>query len=131
MKVLRSAARLLTQGVSANHWAGFLLPPIPTDSRAALAHAHRPDPQVPKDYELGPCSHGKIGAFYFYADGSKDDPAFGFCEIGVSVQRVAEETPARGERIITSNVSPALLKLIDECLALVSRDFAIDPHRST
>jgi hypothetical protein len=34
------------------------------------------DPQVPKDYELGPCSHGKIGAFYFYADGSKDDPPF-------------------------------------------------------
>jgi hypothetical protein len=27
-------------------------------------------------YELGPCSRGKIGAFYFYADGSRDDPAF-------------------------------------------------------
>jgi hypothetical protein len=33
--------------------------------------------------------HGKIGAFYFYADGSQDDPAFGFCEIELSVQRVA------------------------------------------
>jgi hypothetical protein len=52
----------------------------------------RPDPQVPKDHELGPCAHGKIGAFYFYADGSRDDPAFGFCEIELSVQRVAEHT---------------------------------------
>jgi hypothetical protein len=43
---------------------------------------------VPKDYELGPCSHGKIGAFYFYADGSQDDPAFGFCDIELSVQRI-------------------------------------------
>jgi hypothetical protein len=51
----------------------------------------RPDPQVPKDYKLGPCAHGKIGAFYFYADGSRDDPAFGFCEIELSVQRVAEK----------------------------------------
>jgi hypothetical protein len=51
----------------------------------------RPDPQVPKDHKLGPCTHGKIGAFYFYADGSRDDPAFGFCEIEVSVQRVAEQ----------------------------------------
>jgi hypothetical protein len=52
----------------------------------------RPDPQVPKDRKLGPCSHGKIGAFYFYADGSSDDPAFGFCDIELSVQRVAEHT---------------------------------------
>lgn len=50
----------------------------------------RPDPQVPKDYKLGPCSHGKIGAFYFYAEGSRDDPAFGFCEVELSVQRVAK-----------------------------------------
>jgi hypothetical protein len=52
----------------------------------------RPDPQVPQDSKLGPCSHGKIGAFYFYAEGSEDDPAFGFCEIELSVQRVAENT---------------------------------------
>ena len=50
----------------------------------------RPDPQVPKDHKLGPCAHGKIGAFYFYPDGSRDDPAFGFCEIELSVQLVAE-----------------------------------------
>jgi hypothetical protein len=50
----------------------------------------RPDPQVPKDRELGACAHGKIGAFYFYANGSSDDPAFGFCDIELSVQRVAE-----------------------------------------
>ena len=52
----------------------------------------RPDPQVPKDVKLGPCAHGKIGAFYFYAEGSQDDPAFGFCEIELSIQRVAENT---------------------------------------
>jgi hypothetical protein len=50
----------------------------------------RPDPQVPKERALGACAHGKIGAFYFYANGSSDDPAFGFCDIELSVQRVAE-----------------------------------------
>ena len=50
----------------------------------------RPDPQVPKDRQRGACLHGKIGAFYFYADGSDNDPAFGFCDIELSVQRVAE-----------------------------------------
>jgi len=44
---------------------------------------------VPRDRELGPCAHGAIGAFYFYAEGSRDDPAFGFCDIEVSVQHVA------------------------------------------
>lgn len=34
--------------------------------------------------------HGVIGAFYFYADGSDDDPAFGFCDIEVSVQQIAK-----------------------------------------
>jgi hypothetical protein len=43
---------------------------------------------VPRDRALGPCRHGAIGAFYFYAEGSRDDPAFGFCEIEVSVQHV-------------------------------------------
>lgn len=52
----------------------------------------RPDPQVPKDAKLGPCAHGKIGAFYFYAEDSSDDPAFGFCEIELSVQHVAGNT---------------------------------------
>jgi hypothetical protein len=50
----------------------------------------RPDPQVPKDRALGACAHGTIGSFYFYANGSGDDPAFGFCDIELSVQRVAE-----------------------------------------
>jgi hypothetical protein len=45
---------------------------------------------VPRDRELGACAHGVIGAFYFYAEGSRDDPAFGFCDIEVSVQRVAD-----------------------------------------
>jgi hypothetical protein len=51
----------------------------------------RPDPQVPKDRTLGACAHGKIGSFYFYAEGSSDDPAFGFCDIEVSVQRLAQD----------------------------------------
>jgi hypothetical protein len=46
---------------------------------------------VPCDRKLGACSHGKIGAFYFYLDGSNDDAAFGFCDIEVSVQHVAQD----------------------------------------
>ena len=45
---------------------------------------------MPRDRELGPCAHGAIGAFYFYAEGARDDPAFGFCDIEVSVQSVAD-----------------------------------------
>jgi hypothetical protein len=45
---------------------------------------------VPRDRALGPCAHGAIGAFYFYAEGSRDDPAFGFCDIEFSVQSVAD-----------------------------------------
>jgi hypothetical protein len=45
---------------------------------------------VPRDRALGPCAHGTIGAFYFYAEGSHDDPAFGFCDIEVSVQAAAD-----------------------------------------
>ena len=44
---------------------------------------------MPRDRALGACAHGAIGAFYFYADGSRDDPAFGFCDIELSVQHVA------------------------------------------
>lgn len=44
---------------------------------------------MPRDRELGACGHGAIGAFYFYAQGSRDDPAFGFCDIELSVQHVA------------------------------------------
>jgi hypothetical protein len=49
----------------------------------------RPDPQVPRDPKLGPCVHGKIGAFYFYEKGSNDDPAFGFIDIELSVQSIS------------------------------------------
>ena len=51
----------------------------------------RADPQVPRDPRLGACAHGKIGAFYFYLEGSGDDAAFGFCDIEVSVQHVARD----------------------------------------
>jgi hypothetical protein len=46
---------------------------------------------VPRDRKLGACSHGKIGSFYFYLEGSGDDAAFGFCDIEVSVQHVAQD----------------------------------------
>jgi hypothetical protein len=49
----------------------------------------RPDAQVPKERALGPCRHGKIGAFYFYRSGSKDEPAFGFFDIELSVQKLS------------------------------------------
>jgi len=49
----------------------------------------RPDAQVPTDPKLGPARHGKIGSFYFYMKGSKDDPAFGFFDIELSVQALA------------------------------------------
>ena len=52
----------------------------------------RPDAQVPKDAKLGPARHGKIGSFYFYAEGSKDDPAFGFFDIELSIQTLSEAT---------------------------------------
>ena len=49
----------------------------------------RPDARVPKDRSRGPCWHGKIGSFYFYENGSQDDPAFGFFDIELSVQSLA------------------------------------------
>jgi hypothetical protein len=52
----------------------------------------RPDPQVPRDAKFGSCRHGKIGAFYFYAAGSRDDPAFGFFDIELSVQLINADT---------------------------------------
>lgn len=48
----------------------------------------RADARVPKDKDRGPCRHGKIGAFYFYEVASQDDPAFGFFDIEISVQRL-------------------------------------------
>ena len=52
----------------------------------------RPDPQVPRDSKLGPCAHGKIGAFYFYEKGSDRDAAFGFFDVELSVQGIATGT---------------------------------------
>ena len=49
----------------------------------------RPDPQVPTNLTLGPARHGKIGAFYFYAERSRDDPAYGFFDIELSLQALA------------------------------------------
>ena len=52
----------------------------------------RPDPQVPRDHKLGPSVHGMIGAFYFYAQDSRDDAAFGFFDIELSVQSITPTT---------------------------------------
>lgn len=59
------------------------LGPVPPHTPA------RPNAQVPRDRALGPCRHGKIGAFYFYKTGSKDEPAFGFFDIELSVQNLS------------------------------------------
>ncbi len=50
----------------------------------------RPDPQVPRDRKLGACTHGTIGAFYFYRKGSDNDAAFGFFDIELSVQDISK-----------------------------------------
>ena len=49
----------------------------------------RPDPQVPREPNLGPARWGKIGALYFYRNGDQADPAFGLFDIEVSLQRLA------------------------------------------
>lgn len=49
----------------------------------------RPDPQVPKDPNLGLARWGKIGAFYFYVEGSKDDPVFGLFDMEISLQSLS------------------------------------------
>lgn len=51
----------------------------------------RPDPQVPGNAKLGPCRYGKIGSVYFYDVASQQDPLFGFVEIELSIQRIAED----------------------------------------
>jgi hypothetical protein len=48
----------------------------------------RPDPQVPRELNLGPARWGKIGALYFYRNGDESDPAFGLFDIEVSLQRL-------------------------------------------
>src|SRR5271166_1371636 len=65
------------------HRQGCSLGPLPPRTPA------RPDPQVPREANLGPARWGKIGTFYFYVQGSKDDPAFGFFDIEVSLQRLS------------------------------------------
>jgi hypothetical protein len=44
---------------------------------------------VPRDRELGPCAHGKIGSFYFYEKDSDNDAAFGFFDVELSVQSIS------------------------------------------
>jgi hypothetical protein len=49
----------------------------------------RPDPQIPREPNLGAARWGKIGAFYFYVQGSSDEPAYGLFDIEVSLQRLS------------------------------------------
>ena len=51
----------------------------------------RPDPQVPEELGAGPAIYAKLPHIYFYDSNRPDDPAFGFIEIEISIQR-------RGER---------------------------------
>jgi hypothetical protein len=56
-----------------------------------LGHFPRVHPRGPirRFRAIAHLAPGAIGAFYFYAEGSRDDPAFGFCDIELSVQRLA------------------------------------------
>lgn len=47
----------------------------------------RPDPQVPEELGAGPAIYAKVPHVYFYDANRADDPAFGFIEIEVSLQR--------------------------------------------
>jgi hypothetical protein len=51
----------------------------------------RPDAQVPEDPEAGPAIYAKLPHVYFYDANHPDDPAFGFIDIEVSVQRRADD----------------------------------------
>lgn len=71
-------------GLCYSHRKSCSLGPLPPRTPA------RPDPQVPSDHKLGPALHGAIGSFYFYEEGSQDDPAFGFFDIELSVQYLSD-----------------------------------------
>jgi hypothetical protein len=47
----------------------------------------RPDAQVPEDLTAGPAVYAKLPQVYFYDANRPDDPAFGFIDIEMSVQR--------------------------------------------
>ena len=47
----------------------------------------RPDPQAPEDPAAGVAIYAKLPHLYFYDANRIDDPAFGFIEIEISVQR--------------------------------------------
>lgn len=46
----------------------------------------RADAQVPHDPATGKLVYGRVGHFYFYEAGTRDDPAFGLVEIEISAQ---------------------------------------------
>lgn len=49
----------------------------------------RTDAQVPTSIGDGPVRYAKVPHLYFYTDGDASDPAFGFVDLEVSVQRLA------------------------------------------
>ena len=50
----------------------------------------RPDPQVPENLGAGPAIYARLPHIYFYDANRTDDPAFGFIDIEISVQRRGE-----------------------------------------
>lgn len=73
------SAPVLTRCVSTAQLASFGAAPPRTPGR--------PDPQVPEDLGAGPAIYAKLPHVYFYDVNRPDDPAFGFIEIEISLQR--------------------------------------------
>ncbi len=76
------SAPVLSRCHSVEQFASFGPPPPRTPGR--------PDPQVPEDLGAGPAIYAKLPHVYFYDGNRPDDPAFGFIEIEISVQRRGE-----------------------------------------
>ncbi len=76
------SAPVLSRCHSVAQFASFGPPPPRTPGR--------PDPQVPEQLDAGPAIYAKLPHVYFYDSNRPDDPAFGFIEIEISVQRRGE-----------------------------------------
>ncbi|HEX8077405.1 MAG TPA: hypothetical protein VF511_06285 [Chthoniobacterales bacterium] len=50
----------------------------------------RPDAQVPRDLADGPARHARLAHLYFYDEARPTDPAFGFLDLEISLQRIGE-----------------------------------------
>jgi hypothetical protein len=75
-------APVLSRCHSLAQLASFGLPPPRTPGR--------PDPQVPEELAAGPAIYARLPHVYFYDANRADDPAFGFIEIEIALQRRGE-----------------------------------------